>query len=166
MDKLYETLICEDGKELRLYPPVRRTIFILKRTLHTSETKSFFLPFPYLLFGKNQLFCAGMVANKIDLNDLKTPVLTFPFYNADDGVICSPGHEIHISSERKLSDLITGFWNSRFTPGDSYYMQFLGGSLRNWSRMSLEEVLTVPRYSSFTLGDFLARLGDVPYHHW
>ena len=129
--------------EVRIYPPVKRTVKIVGRT--------YFLQFPYVIFGKysgrNENGHKGSwlhvaFANR-KLRSLAKMIYFPPFGNIvrEEWVVCldvDDGHYLQ-SYDSTFEDLIHKFWNHTFS--DSYLSRPFGDRYHTWQKMSLDEVL-------------------------
>ena len=169
--KNYKILAKGSKFEIRIYPPCKRTIKIVGRF--------YFLPFPYMVYGKftgvnvgryadfnvdigNWLY-VGLSSKDLTSNSLGQFVYYPPLGNISGWQACLNSGRINNKEnghymqpiEDTFEDLLYKFWNYEFS--GEVECEIFGGRFHSWARMKPEEVLeAVPRIDEkITLSNFI-----------
>ena len=139
--KAYKTFHKTFGYEMRVYEPVKRTIF--------SGGKSYFLPFPYVVFYRKLipinymrpwnpgwLIFARMANKEVTSKD---QLLYDNILGGGNYPIClNYLHHFVGPFWTSFNTMITRYWSTSFSPN---YLSSVGGSFSAWEELSIEEVL-------------------------
>ena len=170
-ERAYETILEEPNMEMRLYPPVRRTVL----TYGTPQEN--FLPFPYIVFlrklcSNKWYFLTRLMGEKpnvpIELPTVEPSlscsfnyglfktttedqaIFQFPFLGR--GPICL-NNFYHYSMPLSFSfdRMISDFWSTPFPPYFNTGLKKLGGSLRAWQNLTIDEVVETHKKAAESL---------------
>ena len=147
----YKVLFKNDNKEIRLYPPCKRTVII--------NGKQYYLPFPHIIFNKSYIppgknsywnkeaFIKGYINLFIGFTtEAAEKIYHIPLTGVAGFCVCLD-QEYHYDypGDSTFEDLIRAFWTTSFS-GDlevikRYYgVAIFGGRFHAWAKLNINQI--------------------------
>jgi hypothetical protein len=148
--KAYKDIKTGDEKmQARLYFPVKRSIYVQAYHL---------VSFPYILFLRKEcrdgavLFARWAITDEMKAH---TQLYVNPLTNGYTAVCLNNDYHYIQPPDRTMGDLIAEYWSKPFA-GLRYGMNPVGGNVRSWKRLSMDEVMAATeKFSPDTYGGLL-----------
>ncbi len=159
----YKLLYKDKNIEIRKYPPCHRTLAVINTNGISIIHHHYFVPLPYqvyvdillppgsrISYGGVRLFCLSFA--KEDDNF----VYPTPFYGASQYVCIDQHWHFGVPKNAKLEEAIRRFWSTNFWEPGSRLREVLGvDTLKEWSKLTTEDVLKRLRYSRHSIEEMV-----------